>query len=67
MSYTISREELGDGIGLFEGVANTAPEALRMAWNAASRGIEATTIRDEQGQRYTVAEFEAAQQAGKLR
>lgn len=66
-SYTITRSARDELGGSFEGIAKTPLEALRMARNAAVLGIDLVAVTDEEGQRYTLAEFTAAHKAGKLR
>lgn len=67
MSYTITRSARDEEGGSFEGVAKTALEALKMARNAAVLGMDLVAVTDEEGRRYTLAEFSAAYKVGKFR
>ncbi|MCW5713426.1 MAG: hypothetical protein KIT43_02760 [Bauldia sp.] len=67
MSYTITRSARDEEGGSFEGVAKTPLEALKMARNAPVLGMDLVEVTDEEGHRYTLAEFTTAYKTGKFR
>ena len=66
MPYMVKGGFHDDGPSVFEGIINTATQALTMARGLEKQNLQYVTITDSIGARYTVAEFAEAVTAGRV-